>query len=295
VSTVTGVSQGYVMMTVSQYDSYSYLFDQPTFVSLDPTVTSSTLPASIPVQGIRIGINGTIPQVGQAYIPLNTAITASNYVPQGEVLSNVGTVIALQSGPALDQFFLTFDKLGAHSDVVVEALPSMPAPAPGPVVADIGVKTFAQVNSTLSALTGVPTSNAAVSATYLAVQQQLPPIPTLEAFSSANQVGVAQLAIQYCNTAVNTPALQAQLFGAPLSATQFTSPSGISAVTTAIANKVLGTGLHSQPNASTITTELGTLIGMLCTTNSCTTMQGTNAVAAAACATAFGSADMLIN
>jgi hypothetical protein len=294
VAAVTAVSQGYVMFTVSQYDSYSYLFYQPTFVSLDPTVTSSTLP-SIPVQGIRIGINGTIPQVGQAYIPLNTTITGANYVPTGEVLSNIGTVIALQSGPAIDQFFLTFDKLGAFSNVVVEATPSMPAPAPGPVVADIGVKTFAQVNSTLSALTGVPTSNSAVSATYLAVQQQLPPIPTLEAFSSANQVGVAQLAIQYCNTAVNTPALQAQLFGAPLSATQFTSPSGVSAVTTAIANKVLGSGLHSQPNASTITTELGTLIGMLCTTNSCTTMQGTNAVAAAACATAFGSADMLIN
>ena len=104
VSDVVGVSQAYVMFTVSQYDSYSYLFYQPTFVSLDPTVSSSTLPASIPVQGIRIGINGTVPQVGQAYIPLNTAITATNYVPQGEVLSNVGTVIALQSGPAVDQF-----------------------------------------------------------------------------------------------------------------------------------------------------------------------------------------------
>jgi hypothetical protein len=295
VSDVTGVSQAYVMFTVSQYDSYSYLFYQPTFVSLDPNVTASTLPASIPVQGIRIGINGTVPQVGQAYIPLNTAITASNYIPQGEVLSNVGTVIALQSGPAVDQFFLTFDKLGTHTNVVVEAIPSTPAPAPGPVVADIGVKTFAQVNSTLSVLTGVPTNNSSVSATYLAVQQQLPPTPTLEGFSSANQVGVAQLAIQYCNVAVNTPALQTQLFGAPLSATQFTSPSGVNAVTSAIASKVLGSGLHSQPNASTITNELSTLIGLLCTTNSCTTMQGTNAVAAAACATAFGSADMLIN
>src|ERR1700733_10894350 len=76
VSTVTGVSQAYMMLTVSQYDSYSYLFNQPTFVSLDPTVTSSTLP-SIPVQGIRIGINGTVPQVGQAYIPLNTTVTGS--------------------------------------------------------------------------------------------------------------------------------------------------------------------------------------------------------------------------
>jgi hypothetical protein len=294
VSAVTGVSQGYVMFTVSQYDSYAYLFNQPTFVSLDPTVTSSTLPTSIPVQGIRIGLNGNIPQVGQAYIPLNTTITAANYVPQGEVLSNVGTVIGLQSGPATDQFFLTFDRLGNQTHVVVEATPAAPAPAFGPIVADIGVKTFAQVNSTLSALTGVPTSNAAVNTTYLAVQQQLPPVPTLEAFSSANQVGVAQLAIQYCNTAVNTPALQTQLFGAPLSPTQFTTPGGTSAVTTAIANKVLSSGAH-QPGASTITNELGTLIGQLCTTNSCTTQQGTNAVAAAACATALGSADVLIN
>ena len=291
VSTVTGLSQAYVMFTVSQYDSYSYLFYQPTFISLDSTVT----PNNIPVQGIRIGINGTIPQVGQAYIPLNTTITSSAYTSQGEVLSNIGTVIGLQAGPLTDQFFLTFDRLGNQTNVVVEATPTAPAPAPGPVASDIGVKTFAQINSTLSTLTGVPTNNSTVNATYLAVQQQLPPTPTLEGFSSANQVGVAQLAIQYCNVAVNTPALQTALFGAPLSASQFTTQPGIDSVTTAIANKVLGTGLHSQPNATTVTTELSTLIHTLCTTNSCTTLQGTNAVAAAACATAFGSADMMIN
>src|SRR5580698_2695275 len=71
VSAATGVSQAYVMFTVSQYDSYSYLFYQPTFISLD----SSAKPNNIPVRGIRIGENGTIPQVGQAYIPLNTTIT----------------------------------------------------------------------------------------------------------------------------------------------------------------------------------------------------------------------------
>jgi hypothetical protein len=65
-------------------------------------------------------------------------------------------------------------------------------------------------------------------------------------------------------------------------------------VTSALANRVLGTGLNSQPAASTITNELTTLIGNLCTTNSCTTSNGTYAVAAAACATAFGSADMLM-
>src|SRR5258707_969344 len=139
VSSVTGVSQSYVMFTVSQYDSYGYLFYQPTFISLDPTVTSSNLP-SIPVQGIRIGLNGAVPQVGQAYIPLKTTITPSNYTSQGEVLSSIGTVIGLQGGPLSDQFFLTFDVLGCHSNVVVEASPTIPAPAPGPGAADIRVK-----------------------------------------------------------------------------------------------------------------------------------------------------------
>ena len=270
VSAVTGVSQSYIMFTVSQYDSYSYMFYQPTFISLDPTVTSSNIP-TIPVQGIRIGINGTIPQVGQAYIPLNTAVSPANYTAHGEVLSNIGTVIGLQSGPQTDQFFLTFDQLGSHTNVIVEPTPTAPPPAPGPVVADIGVRTFAQVNSTLSQLTGVPMTNSAVSSTYLAVQQQLPANPTLEGFSSSNQIGVAQLAIQYCNVAVYTPALQPQVFGTALSANQFTTLAGVNSVTSALASRVLGNSPKSQPAASTITTELGTLIGKLCVTNSCTT------------------------
>ena len=298
VSTVTGVSQAYIMMTVSQYDSYSYLFYQPTFISLDSTVTASTLP-NIPVQGIRIGINGTVPQVGQAYIPLSTTVSGTGYTSQGEVLSNIGTVIGLQAGPATDQFFLTFDKLGNQTDVVVEAIPTAPAPAPGPVVADIGVKTFAQINATLSALTGVPMTDPNVVATYQAVQQQLPPNPTLEGFSSSNQVGVAQLAVQYCNEMVNNPTLLAQMLpGVSLTAGLFSTQGGIDSVTGPLAAKVLTSGAH-QPAASTITGptgELDNLIVNLCSTSGapCTTAARVQAVTAAACATAFGSADMLI-
>ena len=81
VSNVPGVNvaQAYMMFTVSQYDNYSYLFYQPTFISLDPTAK----PTSIPVSGLRIGINGTIPLVGQAYIPLNTTITAARLQVDG--------------------------------------------------------------------------------------------------------------------------------------------------------------------------------------------------------------------
>jgi hypothetical protein len=290
VQDVTGVSKSYVMFTVSQYDSYSYLFYQPTFISLDPTVK----PNNIPVRGIRIGMNGNIPEVGQAYIPLNTTVTAAGYTPQGEVLSTVGTVIGIQSGPLTDQFFLTFDQLGSHTNVVVEATPTAPPPALGPVVADIGVRTFAQVNATLSRLTTVPTTNAAVASTYQAVQQQLPTDPTLESFSSSNQIGVAQLAIQYCNVMVDTPSYAAAVLpGVTFSGSLY--PAGTATVTSALAARVLGTGLHSQPAASTITTELGNLISALCTTTACNTTARAQAVTAAACAAAFGSADMLIN
>src|SRR5450631_4036478 len=293
VSTVTGVSQSYVMFTVSQYDSYGYLFYQPTFISLDPTVTSSNVP-SIPVQGIRIGLNGAVPQVGQAYIPLKTTITAANYTPQGEVLSTIGTIIGLQGGPLTDQFFLTFDVLGSHTNVVVEASPTIPAPSPGPVVADIGVKTFAQINSTLSVLTGVPTTDPNVAAVYLAVQQQLPATPTLEGFSSANQVGIAQLAIQYCNVMVNNSTYAAGVLpGVTFNGSTY--PGSTNTVTSALAARVLGSGLQHQPAASTVTTELASLINKLCTTSACNSAARAQAVTAAACATAFGSADMLIN
>src|SRR5450631_2754058 len=278
------------MFTVSQYDNSSYLFTNPTFISLDPTVT----PDNIVVKGIRIGINGTIPTVGQAYIPLNTTVTASAYTARGEVLSKVGTVIALQSGPLVDQFFLSFDQLGTKTHVTVEATPVPTTPTDLMPVAAIGVRTFAQINSSLSLLTGVPTTQTAVLATYQAVQQQLPPVPTLESFSSANQVGIAQLAVQYCSVSITTS--PQNLFpGVTFSATLFNSPAGVNQVTSALAARVLGTGLSSQPAATTVTGELSTLINTLCSSTSCTNNQArVIAVATAACAAALGSSDMLV-
>jgi hypothetical protein len=295
VASVTGVNQSYIMFTVSQYDSYSYLFYAPTFISLDPSVT----PNNIPIAGMRIGINGTIPSVGQAYTPLNGSITGAKYTAQGEPLSSVGTVIGLESGPLTDQFFLQFDTLGSHSYPIVDAPVTTPPMPLGPVVADVGVRTFAQVNATLSQLTGVPTTNSAVNATYLNVQQQLPSVPTLEGFSAANQVGIAQLAVQYCNVMVTTPSLAAQVLpGVNLSNTSlYATPTGVSSVTGALAARVLNIGsytLSSQPSASTITTELGNLIGILCSTSACNNTARIQAVTAAACAAAFGSADMSI-
>src|SRR2546427_9569114 len=67
VSSLTGVLQSFIMMEGSQYDSYSYLFRKPRFISLDPNAA----PANIPISGIRIGVNGTIARVGQSYARAN--------------------------------------------------------------------------------------------------------------------------------------------------------------------------------------------------------------------------------
>jgi len=319
ISNVPGVNvaQAYMMLTVSQYDNYSYLFYQPTFISLDPTAKPTT---SIPVQGMRIGINGTIPLVGQAYSPLNTSITAAGYTTAGEVLSTVGTVIGLESGPATDQFFLQFDVLGTAKDVIVDASPCGTQPTCtqalnlGPPMADVGVRSFAQVNSTFAQLTGVPTSNTSVVSTYQGVQQQLPAVNTLEAYSSAAQVGVAQLAVQYCNQVMNTPALLAKVFPgvtfngstyssvtatAPIGGVmQYTSSAPATQVVADLAALAVGNGaLTHQPAPSTVTTELTNLIGNLCTgATPCNGNAGrVSAVTVGVCAAALGNADVLIN
>ena len=146
-----------MMFTVSQYDSYGYLFYQPTFISLDPTAK----PTSIPIKGIRIGINGTIPQVGQAYIPLNTTVTAAGYTAQGELLSTVGTVIALRERPADGSVLpaVRHARQPAH-DVIVEPTPTAPPTLLGPVVADSACAPSRRSIPPCRSSPGVPTTNA---------------------------------------------------------------------------------------------------------------------------------------
>ncbi|MDH3901205.1 MAG: LamG domain-containing protein, partial [Gammaproteobacteria bacterium] len=97
VTDLVGVPDSFVMFEVSQYDSYSYLFREPVFISLDPVAT----PDNIPVVGMRIGINGKEAVVGQAWKHLDTMISSAFYVPgSGQLLSDLGTIIALEKGPA---------------------------------------------------------------------------------------------------------------------------------------------------------------------------------------------------
>lgn len=294
------VPDSYVVFQVSQFDSHSYLFSRPYFISLDPTVE----PGSIPIAGLRLGINGKEAAVGQAFVNVNTTLDASVYEPGvGQPLSSLGTIIALEKGPTLDEFFLTFERLGDLSHVVVEATPApLPAPPDGDPRSDIGLRTFDEINASMSVLTGVPRTHAEVAATFNTIRQQLPTDPTLEGFLSAQQMAVTQLAIQYCDALVENPTLRATFFPG----FSFTTPAG-SAFNSTGRNQIIdplnlhiaGAGLATQPDPADVDDELNDLITRLtgCATGggaTCNTAERTRTVVKASCAAVLGSAVLLI-
>jgi hypothetical protein len=293
VSSLTNVPQSYVMMLASLNDNYSYLLTNPTFISLD----SSAAPNNIPIQGIRIGINGQEVPVGQTYIPLNATVTASAYNKQsGQVLSQVGAVVPIGNGPAYDQFFLSFAQIGSHAHTYTNPTVTPPAPIPGPTEPDLGVRTFERVNQSMAKLTGVSALNSTVASTYSSVQQSLPAIPNFSAFSSSNQTAVAQLAAAYCQALATDPSLGPAFFGSGYVASNPGSwvASNETQVINAIYNNLIGTNqgtpISSQPTPQQVQTELTNLIGIL---NDGSANTGT--IATAACAAVLSSASMLVN
>ena len=210
VSELTNVPQSYIMFEVSQFDNYSYLFNNPTFISLDP----NTQPGSIPLQAMRIGINGQQAKVGQAYSNLDTTIGGAQYTPAGQLLSNLGTIIALEKGPSSDEFFLTFEVIGTNTNVVTEPAPLQPAAPPDlPPAPDIGLRTFDEINATMSEVTAVRPTHADVKNTFATIKQQLPAVERIEGFLSAHQMAISQLAIEYCSAMVEDSTLRTNFFG----------------------------------------------------------------------------------
>jgi len=296
VSHLVNVPQAYIMFEVSQFDSYSYLFDKPTFISLDATAR----PGSIPIAGMRIGVNGAEAAVGQAYRTLDTTITDSQYGPLGQPLANVGTVIALEKGPDTDEFFLTFDVLGTHQNVRLDPAPLTPAaPADVQRPSDVGLRVFDELNATMSELTGVSATDPGVAATYATIKQSLPTIETIDTFVSAHPVAVAQLSIQYCNALVENPTARAQYFpGFDFSAAPATAfaPAGRTIVLDALVGRMLRANVATEPDAAGVRSDIDALITRLasCGGGACATDR-TETVVKASCAALLGSAATLLH
>ena len=208
VSHLIDVPEAYVVMQVEQFDNYSYLFNSPFFVSLD----ANAAPNDIALQGIRIGINGQEAVVGQAFANIDVTLGGEAYqAGSGQPLSTLGAVLELQQGSDLDQFFLSFDRLGdATYARSAPAIIPTPEPPPLPAQPDIGVRTFEEINATLAHATEIPVTR--VADIYQAVQQQLPPVEQFEGFLAAHQAGVMQLAVAYCTELVGDTDARAAYF-----------------------------------------------------------------------------------
>ena len=296
VAHLVNVPQSYLLFEGSQFDSYSYLFDKPAFISLDPTVT----PDQLPIRGVRIGINGAEARVGQAYIPLDKTVAAAGYDSgTGYPLSSIGTVVALDKGPAADQFFLSFERIGSTTQVRTEPAPTpLPPPANGAAVPEIGLRTFQEISASMSVMTSVPVTNTAVMDTYNRVREQLPTVENIEGFLSSHQVGTAQLAIEYCNALVDDPALRALYFpgfdfSAP-AASAFDTPAERALISGPLVTRAVGTGMTTQPSAAEITAEVDALSGRLTVCGAGCAADRTLVIVKAVCSAVVGSASTLL-
>lgn len=302
VSHIIDVPRAYVMFEAAQYDSFSYLFTNPKFISLDPAAT----PGSIRLKGMRIGVNGAEAQVGQAYRLLDTTISNELYsAATGQLLSPVGTIVPVEQGPDFDQFFLCFDALGTETNACTTYTSGItPALTWSDTSSDIGVKLFDAINATMASITGVSPNHEAVKRSYTNVRQSLPAVHDIQGYLSSHQTAVAQLALTYCNVMVNDTSLRSAFFPASVNFTNPLTTAGAlnangNALLTTLHEKMIGTA-DSQPEQLDIQDTVGDLVVNLCTANpavervACGTDNRTTDVIKAACGAALGSAATLV-
>ena len=287
----TDTHYAFIMFEVSQNDSYSYLFNKATFISLDPNFN----PVNIQIKGMRIGINGKEAVVGQAYQHMDVTVDAANgyTATDGQRLSDVGTVISLENGPASDEFFLSFEKIGQNSNFVDE-----PQLAPASMslssaeTSDIGLRTFDEINATMAGITGV--DPATVKPVYDRVRQALPSVETIEGFLSAHQMAVTELSIMYCDALVEDGTWRNNFFA---SGVDFNNMNWGGAVQDIYANVMslpdqTNNDLTSAPSFTEVSNELTSLQTGLCA-GGCDANRS-RVVLKSMCAAALGSAAMLV-
>ena len=292
----------YILFEVAQYDTYAYLFDRPHFVTLD-----GSTPTGIPIEGMRIAMNGLEAPVGQTYATLNGTLDATQFQELGQPLSALGAVLPLEKGPDSDEFFLTFDRLAASSFSRPADPTLVITESDLPPASHIGIRTFDEINATFASATEVNWVNFTnVDITYQELRQSLPAVEDINTFLSSHQVGVAQLAIAYCDALVNTdgnpdPTTPAMFpgfnFDAP--ATTAFSAGNRGLFVDPLIDRIMGSGLASQPSYADVYSELASvaaagtrpdnLIDRLIAGGS-----NTRAIAKGVCAAMLGNATTLV-
>ncbi len=303
----TMAQSSYILFEVAQYDSYAYLFDRPHFVTLD-----GSTPEGIPLEGIRVAMNGIEAPVGQSYAKLVDTLSAAEFEELGQPLSILGAVLPLEKGPADDEFFLTFDRLATASfnrqdDPTLNIVENDLDPA-----ARIGLKTFDEIDATYSAVTGVDRmAFVNVDMTFQELRQSLPAVADINTFLSSHQVAIAQLAIAYCDAMIGSngspnPDAATKFpgfnFGAAAGTAFSTGNRGV--YVNKLIDDIMGTGLATQPASASVYGELASdssngvrpdnLIDRLLNPPPGAIPSDTRAISKGVCAAMLGSATTLI-
>ncbi|KZZ22362.1 hypothetical protein A3754_20335 [Alcanivorax sp. HI0083] len=287
----------YLVFEVSRFDNYSYLFAAPYFINLEQDIVES----EVALQGLRLGINGRVPDVAQSFATVDTLIGGEGYSEQGETLSRLGTLLPVEQGQENDEFFLTFERLGSHTNVHTDPQPLPLTPNQYGEQPLPGLRNFAEINATMSQLTGVPEGYGEVPDTYRRLRAQLPSEENIEAFLTAHQVGIAQLAIEYCNALVeaeisNDTSIQPLFIGMNynLGADTLSQQNWKDWVISPLFERMVGNGQASQPDRNGVESELENLLfNTNLTQCSSDCVERTATATKAACAAMLGSATML--
>ncbi len=258
ISHLVDVPDSYIMFEMSRFDDYSYMFAKPTYVTL-----GDARPDNIQIKGIRLGMNGTEAEVGQAWVNVDATLTAAAYTENGQLLSPMGTIFPLEKGADSDEFFLTFDIIGGNTNAMSRGGSYSPAAIPTPDPAsDIGLRTFEEINNTMAEVTGVSAQTDDGSSTFSTVKQQLPSVENIEGFVSAHQVAITQLSFDYCSSLIEDSALRSAFFGggfdfnANVDSAFANKSATIDALATSLYNRMISTNLATAPSYNEIRTEL---------------------------------------
>lgn len=333
--TIDDCYSSYIVFEAAQLDNYAYRFNNPFFARLYEAQPEGTAPAectadtapaqdnySFSVTDIRIGINGKVAEVGQAFrnvgrdeagnqegFTIDSASNADGY----QQIANIGTVLSLENGPVEDLFFLAFGSInglaGATTDPAAISVENPIAAAESP---DFGLRTFEEINASMSDMTGIPTTNGNVESVYNDVKTQLPTNELAETFLAAHQIAVAQMAITYCSELVNQEVGMAPGSRRFFTNFDFDETPGNAFIDNAARDTVydplidltVGTSLNDQPSVADIKTNFDTLLdgyngggtarsGLLDCGADCTATR-TQTIVKSLCAASLGSGMMLI-
>lgn len=275
VSNIVG-SPSVIQMQARELDDNSYLFAEPVML------TDAT---GIAVRNIRIAVNDVLPVSSQAFRSVNMTV-----LQNGQMISPLGAIVPQSAGPETDVFHLEFELLAGQTGTGDAFVPSI---EPGVVeygdLPEYGVRSFASVNDTMSALTTVSANRTAIRNRYADLRDQLPPTTNLLAFSSAQQIAIQRLAATYCGEVVSINSACNTVFGS----CNIANSAARLERANSLFDRFVGE-LDVQPERAAVTTEVVNLMNDLGCANGCNGEEEDIALQAS-CTAVLSSGIMTIN